>query len=94
MVPSDCDFDERRKSCTFADDAADKAVKKTFAIFGVDVDSPKDLEEFRKDFRFSGDLRVMARRGTIVAVSVITAAAIGVWFTGFIETIVKASKDM
>jgi len=29
-------------------DAADRAVKKVFAILGVDIDKPESIEEFRR----------------------------------------------
>ena len=31
---------------------ADKSVKKVFAILGVDIDDPQQVEEFREDLRF------------------------------------------
>lgn len=40
-----------------ADDSADRAVAKVFAIMGVDVDDPKQVSRFQRDLRFSGDLR-------------------------------------
>ena len=36
-------------------DAADRAVKKVFAILGVDVDKPESVEEFREDLRLYRD---------------------------------------
>ncbi len=71
---------ERRASCQHADQAAeaasDKAVKKTFAILGVDIDKPSEVEEFRKDLRFSGQLRRDVGRGRLAIVCLI-ASAIG-----------------
>jgi hypothetical protein len=31
---------------------ADRAVRKTFAILGVNIDNPESVEEFRQDLRF------------------------------------------
>lgn len=42
---------------------ANQAVKKTFAIMGVNIDNPKDVEDFRKDIRFAGELRSNANKG-------------------------------
>jgi hypothetical protein len=33
-------------------EAADRAVKKVFAILGVNIDEPKEVEDFREDLRF------------------------------------------
>ena len=41
-------------------EAADRAVKKVFAILGVDVDKPESVEEFREDLRFGRKLRKLA----------------------------------
>ena len=58
---------------------ADRAVKKTFAILGVDIDKPESVEEFRQDLRFGKRLRKIADHGTLAffgAVAVAVAAAI------------------
>jgi hypothetical protein len=41
-------------------DIADRAVRKTFAILGVNVDNPESVEEFRQDLRFGKQLRKIA----------------------------------
>jgi len=45
--------------------AADHAVKKTFAILGVDVDDPESIEEFRQDLRFGKRMRKMSDHGQL-----------------------------
>ena len=65
--------------CTFADTAAENAVKKTFAILGVDIDRPGDVEKFREDLRFGGRLRKFADKSAMafwVAILGLVAAAI------------------
>jgi hypothetical protein len=62
---------------------ADRAVKKTFAILGVDIDKPESVEEFRQDLRFGKRLRKIADHGTLaffgaVAVAVVAALWIGI----------------
>jgi hypothetical protein len=64
-------------------DIADRAVKKTFAILGVDIDKPESVEEFRQDLRFGKRLRKIADHGTLaffgaVAVAVVAALWIGI----------------
>jgi hypothetical protein len=44
-------------------EAADRAVKKVFAILGVDVDKPESVENFREDLRFGRKLRKAADHG-------------------------------
>ncbi len=36
-----------REECPQAEQAADHAVRKVFAILGVDIDKPESVEEFR-----------------------------------------------
>lgn len=56
--------------------AAKKAVADTFEILGVDVKNPSELEEFRRDMRFAGDLRKFYSRG-IFSFATIIATLIG-----------------
>jgi hypothetical protein len=62
---------------------ADRAVKKTFAILGVNIDNPESVEEFRQDLRFGKRLRKIADHGTLaffaaVAVAIVAALWIGI----------------
>ena len=58
-----------------SDESADKAVKKVFAILGVDINKPESVEEFREDLRFGKKLRKLADHGVFVLVALL--------FTGF-----------
>lgn len=51
--------------CMNADEIAEKAVKKVFAILGVDIDKPDAIEEFRLGLRFSQRLRRASDRGSM-----------------------------
>lgn len=51
-------------------EAADHAVKKTFAILGVDVSDPESVEEFRQDLRFGKRMRKMADHGQLALVTI------------------------
>lgn len=67
------------QDCPHAESAADAAVKKVFAILGVDIDKPEQVEAFREDLRFGGMLRRAASRGALAffgAVGVALAAAL------------------
>lgn len=67
--------------------AVDKAVKKTFAILGVDVDKPESVEEFREDLRFGKAMRKYASHGFIAFVAVVFAGLAGSIWYGLIEKI-------
>ena len=42
---------------------ADAAVKKVFAMLGVDTDKPESIEDFREDLRFGKKMRRAADYG-------------------------------
>jgi hypothetical protein len=52
-------------------EAADRAVKKVFAILGVDIDKPESVEEFRADLRFGKKMRRAADHGFFAIVGMI-----------------------
>lgn len=61
--------------------AAELAVKKTFAILGIDVDKPEMVESFREDLRFGRKLRRASDQGILALVSVLVAALVGtLWY--------------
>jgi hypothetical protein len=50
--------------------SVERAVKKTFAILGVDINDPESVEEFRQDLRFGKRMRRMADHGQLALVGV------------------------
>jgi hypothetical protein len=52
-------------------EAADRAVKKVFAILGVDIEKPESVEEFREDLRFGKRMRKAADHGFLALVGLI-----------------------
>lgn len=56
------------EDCPHARKAADLAVKKVFAILGVNVDQPESVEEFREDLRFGKRMRRAADHGFLALV--------------------------
>ena len=61
-------------------EAADRAVKKVFAILGVDVDKPESVEEFREDLRFGKRMRKAADHGLLALVGlVVIGLGAAVW---------------
>lgn len=77
MVRESC---STREDCPLAEQAADAAVRKVFAILGVDVDRPESVEEFREDLRFGKRMRRAADHGLLALMGVLAAAfAAAVW---------------
>jgi peroxiredoxin len=45
-----------------ADESAKRAVKLVFAILGVDIDTPAQVQKFQEDLRFNASLRKAAEK--------------------------------
>ena len=61
-------------------EAADRAVKKVFAILGVDIEKPESVEEFREDLRFGKRMRKAADHGILAMVGlVVIGLGAAVW---------------
>lgn len=70
---------------------ADKAVKKTFAILGVNIDDPESIEEFRQDLRFGKRLRKIADHGTLAFFAAVAVAIVGALWIGISQSL-KVTK--
>ena len=87
--------DENKKVCTLAPEhcpqvaeAADTAVKKVFAILGVDVDVPKEVEQFRGNLRFGASMRQAADKGMLAIIGAIAVGALAALWAGIVSSIV------
>lgn len=83
---------EDRKTCNMPSDncphvreAADAAVKKVFAILGVDIEVPKEVEEFRENLRFGATLRRAADKGLLTVIGVLATAMLAALWAGIIS---------
>jgi hypothetical protein len=65
-------------------DAADRAVKKVFAILGVDIDKPESVEEFREDLRFGKRMRKAADHGFLALVGLFVVGLGAIIWAGII----------
>lgn len=79
-----CDAADESVQCSYSErmseEAADHAVKKVFAILGVDIERPESVEEFRADLRFGKRMRKVADHGMLAFFGVVAAAfAAAVW---------------
>ena len=75
--------------CPHVKEAADEAVKKVFAILGVDVDVPKEVEQFRENLRFGASMRRAADKGMLAIIGAITVSAMAALWAGIVSSIVK-----
>lgn len=85
MSEQECKF--AREQCPQAREAAETAVKKVFAILGVNVDIPKEVQQFQEDLRFGASMRRAADRGSLALVAVIAAALAATFWSGFLTKI-------
>ena len=73
--------------CPHARESAELAVKKVFAILGVDIDVPKEVEEFRENLRFGATMRRAADRSQIAFVVVLVTALAAALWSGIVNKI-------
>lgn len=71
--------------CRYSEDSARMAVKQVFAVMGVDIDDPKEVEEFRKDLRFSQDLRKARDKGVVAVAVALSLSILGFVAAGIID---------
>lgn len=69
--------DKQKQDCPMADDAAERAVKKVFAILGVDIEKPESVAEFQADLRFGKSMRNVAGKGTVAFVVLVVGVLVG-----------------
>ena len=75
--------------CPHVKEAADAAVKRVFAILGVDVDVPKEVEQFRENLRFGASMRRAADKGMLAIIGAIAVAGLAALWAGIVSSIVK-----
>jgi len=62
------------------EDVADRAVRKVFAILGVDIGKPESVEEFRADLRFGRSMRKAADHGMLAFIGLLAVGfAAALW---------------
>ena len=68
-------------------EAADRAVKKVFAILGVDIDKPESVEEFRQDLRFGKKMRKAADHGFLAMIGLIVVGLGAALWAGIVSKV-------
>jgi hypothetical protein len=75
-----------------AEEAATIAVKKVFYLLGVDVDNPSEIERFRQDLRFGGQIRKIVNQGlTAGGVAIIVGLFAAAW-AGIRQAVIVLGK--
>lgn len=74
----------RQDNCQEAQKAADVAVEKVFAILGVDIQDPKQVQKFQQDLMFSHTIRTTADKGIIACVWLVFGGAV-IWVWALIK---------
>ena len=73
--------------CPHARESAELAVKKVFAILGVNIDVPKEVESFRENLRFGASMKRAADRGLLAIISAIAVAILAALWAGIVAKI-------
>ena len=71
-----------------ADEASEKAVRHVFALLGVDIDKPHEVESFREDLRFGSRLRKAADHSFLAIVGAVTLLLVGAVGVGLKRVII------
>ena len=67
--------------------AAEDAVKRVFAILGVDIDKPESVEEFRADLRFGKKMRKAADHWSYAFIGIVAVAMAAALWSGIVTKI-------
>lgn len=77
----------RVEDCPHAAQAAELAVKKVFAILGVDIDVPKEVEQFRENLRFGASMKRAADKGLLAVVGVVATGLLAALWAGIVSKV-------
>lgn len=78
---------QSKNDCPHAAASAELAVKRVFAILGVDIDIPKDVEEFRENLRFGATMRKAVDKGMFAVAGTIAVAMMAALWAGIVSQI-------
>ena len=75
------------KECPHAKESAELAVKKVFAILGVDINVPKDVEAFRENLRFGASMKRATDRGMLAIVGAVAVSILAALWAGIVTKV-------
>ena len=73
--------------CAEAGAIADEAVRKVFAILGVDIDKPESVAEFQDDLRFGRRLRRASDHGILAMVGLLIVGLGAALWAGIVSKV-------
>jgi len=73
--------------CAEAGAIADEAVRKVFAILGVDIDRPESVAEFQDDLRFGRRLRRASDHGILAMVGLLIVGLGAALWAGIVSKV-------
>ena len=73
--------------CAEAGAIADEAVRKVFAILGVDIDRPESVAEFQDDLRFGRRLRRASDHGILAMVGLLIVGLGATLWAGIVSKV-------
>lgn len=73
--------------CAEAGAIADEAVRKVFAILGVDIDRPESVAEFQDDLRFGRRLRRASDHGMFAIVGLLIVGLGAALWAGIVSKV-------
>jgi hypothetical protein len=65
-----------------AEEAANRAVSKVFAVLGVDFADPAEIEDLRRDLRYAGWVRKVSEKSILAAIGAMAVGAVAALFLG------------
>lgn len=83
-MPEEC---QSTNNCPHAAASAELAVKRVFAILGVDIDVPKEVEEFRENLRFGATMRKAVDKGILAVAGAIAVAMLAALWAGVVAQV-------
>lgn len=85
-----CDKDDDNyDGCPHASKAAEIAVRKVFAILGVNVNEPKEVANFQENLRFGANMRRAADKGALAIVGAFAVALGAALWVGVVNMLTK-----
>lgn len=68
--------------------AAKHAVKEMFSLLGVNVDIPKEVDEFRRNLQFGASMRRAADKGVLAMIGALAVGFMAALWAGVVKSIV------
>lgn len=81
-MANNCGVPGQDDECKFAEQSAEKAVRKTFAILGVNLDEPREVKAFQQSLNFGDTLRRIADKSMLAFIVALVISLAGAFIYG------------